>query len=236
MQIEGADYPEDVLKQRSTTIADASGGVGRAELLLLREMTHRINNELTSMIGFVSLIAARSADDGAKLALAEVSVHLHQYARLHRVLQMPPENRLINAGSYLRGLCRAISGAKLERSRIKLVFVEHPIQLHSLQCWRLGMIVSELITNSYRHAFGEHGGTIRVELKRRGFRAECRVTDDGGSSDNVRSGHGLNIVRQLAAELDGEIDLALGKEGAVALVSFPILKELQDDQAIALEL
>ena len=182
------------------------------------------------------LIAARSADSGAKLALAEVLMHLHQYARLHRVLQMPPENRLIDAAGYLRGLCRAMSGAKLERSQIKLVFIEHPLELHSLQCWRLGMIVSELITNSYRHAFGEHGGTIRVELKRRGSRAECRVADDGGSSDRVRSGRGLNIVRQLVAALGGEIDLAFGKEGAVALVSFPILKELQDRQAIALDL
>jgi two-component sensor histidine kinase len=111
-----------------------------------------------------------------------------------------------------------------------------PVRLSSLQCWRLGMIVSELITNSYRHAFGDSGGTIRVELERRGFRADCRVTDDGGSPDIVRSGHGLNIVRGLARTLDGEIDLRFGRHGAVALMSFPILRQVQDGPQIAADL
>jgi len=220
MQIESENGSE---KMRSSTTTSGASGINPEELLLLREMSHRFNNQLTSVIGFVSLVAARSTNCGARLALAEVVTHLHEYARLHRLLQMPRENRVIDATAYLRELCRAISRAKLESSRIELEFIEYPIQLHSLQCWRLGMIVSELITNSYRHAFGESGGTICVELKRRGSRAECRVADDGGSSDIARSGHGLNIVRQLADALDAEIDLAFGKDGAVVLVSFPML-------------
>lgn len=54
MQIERAITPDDALKRRSTMIGDASGGVSPAELLLVREMTHRVNNELTSMIGCIS--------------------------------------------------------------------------------------------------------------------------------------------------------------------------------------
>jgi two-component sensor histidine kinase len=231
MRTEGANGQEQLHMPGSVTTGDA-GGINPAELLLLREMTHRINNELTSMIGFVSLVAARSTNDSAKLALAEVLMHLHEYARLHRVLQIPTENRLIDATSYLRGLCQAISRAKPESSRIELVFVEHPILLHSLQCWRLGMILSELITNSYRHAFGESGGTISVELRRRGSRAECRVADDGRSSGNARFGHGLSIVRQLVDALDGQIDLTLGKDGTVGLISFPIFKQVRDHSAI----
>jgi two-component sensor histidine kinase len=202
--------------------ASVPSGVSPAELLLLREITHRIKNELTSTIGYISLLAARSTNCGARLALAEVIEHLHDHAHLYQVLQMPAENCLINATAYLRALCQTISRAKLENSQIELVLVEHPIQLYSLQCWRLGMIVSELITNSYRHAFGDDGGTIRVELKKLGYFAECRVTDDGSSSDIVRPGHGINIVRQLADTLDGEIDLRFGQDGAVAVVSFPL--------------
>ena len=111
------------------------------------------------------------------------------------------------------------------------MLVEHQIQLHSLQCWRLGMIISELITNSYRHAFGDNGGTICVELKRRGNIAECRVTDDGSSSDIVRSGHGLSIVRQLAGTLGGNIDLQFGQDGAVAVLSFPMPMQTLEGQA-----
>jgi two-component sensor histidine kinase len=227
MQIESENAPEQIPSHSATTTGDARR-INPSELLLLSEITHRINNELTSMIGFASLVSARSTNCCTKLALTEVIEQLREYARLHRVLLMPTENRLVDATAYLRMLCQAISRAKLKSSKTQLVFVEHPIRLYSLQCWRLGMIVSELITNSHRHAFGESGGTIYVELKRRGSRAECRVADNGGSSDIVRPGHGLQIVHQLADVLDGEFDLRFGENGTVALISFPVLKQVHD--------
>jgi two-component sensor histidine kinase len=202
------------------------------ELLLLREMTHRINNELTSMIGMVSVAAARSTSSATKLALVKVIERLNDQARLYRVLQMPAETRFVDATEFLRALCQAISRAKLQTSGIELVLVEHPIRLTSRQCWRLGMIISELITNSYRHAFGDGRGTIRVELKKCGTYAECRVSDDGCSSDIVRSGHGHDIIRQLASTLDGEIDLRFGQDGAVAVLSFPIASRMRDGPVI----
>jgi two-component sensor histidine kinase len=45
------------------------------------------------------------------------------------------------------------------------------------RCWRLGLIVSELITNAERHAFRNAGGCIRVKLLPSQSFAECRVTD-----------------------------------------------------------
>src|SRR5215469_13076899 len=126
MQITSEKCAEGTDRINPTTAGQATP-VRPAELLLLREMTHRINNELTSMIGFVSRVAARSTNCGARLALAEVIEQLHDHAHLHRVLQMPIENRLINATAYLRVLCQAISRAKLEGRRIELVLVEHSI-------------------------------------------------------------------------------------------------------------
>jgi len=227
MQIESESGPQEIRSYSLTNTGDTRGA-NPTELLLLREITHRVNNELMSMIGFASLVATRSTNCSAKTALAEVIKQLHEHARLHRVLQMPSENRLIDGTAYLRTLCQAISHAKLKNSKIELVLVEHPIRLYSLRCWRLGMIVSELITNSHRHAFDESGGTIQVELKRRGCGAECRVTDNGGSSGVVQSGNGLQIVRQLADMLGGEFDFRFDENGAVALVSFPVPEQVHD--------
>jgi two-component sensor histidine kinase len=98
----------------------SSISVSPAELLLLREMTHRIKNELTSTIGYISLLAARSTNCAAKLALAEVIENLHDHAALYQELQIPAEDCLINATAYLRALCRAIARAKLENSGIEL--------------------------------------------------------------------------------------------------------------------
>jgi two-component sensor histidine kinase len=203
------------------------------EFLLLREMTHRINNELTSTISLISLLAARSDNRDVKVALTGVSEHLFDHARIYRALQMPTADRWTDATAYLRELCRSISRAKLQHNGIELLLVEHPIRLSSMQCWRLGMIVSEFITNSCKHAFTEKGGTIRIELRKRGSFAECRVTDDGSSSEIVRSGRGLKIVRQLALALNGDVDLRFGEDGAIAIMSFPIANPAQDGGRIA---
>jgi len=140
-------------------------GLGCETRLLLREFTHRVNNDFTSAISVVSLAAARSRSDEVKAALSAVQDRLLSYASVHRALQMPEHSTLVEAASYLRQLCRAISCSKLECRGIRLVLAVQQLRMDSDACWRLGMIVSELVTNAARHAFGEGGGEIRVELK-----------------------------------------------------------------------
>jgi two-component sensor histidine kinase len=196
------------------------------EFVLLQEMAHRINNELTSTISIISCTAERSNNCEVKVALAQVTEHLCDHARVYRALQMPTTNRLIDAAAYLRELCQSISRAKLRHNGIELLLVEHPVELSSAQCWRLGLIVSELITNASRHAFAGGGGTIRVELKKREANVECRVADDGSGPENIRPGQGLGIIQQLARGLNGRISQRFGAKGAVTIVSFPIEKTI----------
>ena len=189
--------------------------------LLLREFSHRINNEFASAIGVISIAAARSADDEAKVALAAVQDRLQNYALVHHALQMPEDVSCIDAAAYLRQLCLAISRSKLERKGIELRFVERTFRMNSERCWRLGLIVSELITNAERHAFRNGGGSIRVELLPSLSFVECRVTDNGTAEANARPGHGLKIVEALAKSLGGTIDQRFGPHGATAVLIFP---------------
>jgi two-component sensor histidine kinase len=188
--------------------------------LLLREFSHRINNEFTSAIGAIS-IAARSANNEAKAALAAVQDQLQNYAQVHHALQLPEHSSCIDAAAYLQQLCRAISRSKLDRKGIELRLVERPFRMDSERCWRLGLIVSELITNAERHAFRNAGGCIRVELLPSQSFAECRVTDDGANEGNIRPGHGLTIVDALARSLGGTFDQQFGPQGATSVLIFP---------------
>jgi two-component sensor histidine kinase len=96
--------------------------------LLLREFSHRINNELTSAIGAVSIAAARAVNDETKAALAVVEDRLHNYAQVHHALQMPDHSSRIDAAAYLHQLCRAISRSKLDDKGIELRLVENPLR------------------------------------------------------------------------------------------------------------
>jgi two-component sensor histidine kinase len=217
------------------TIHDASdGGVsgfgpydgyGFEEHLLLQELTHRINNELASTIGFVTLTAVQSKSAEVKIALAGVIQHVHESARIYRALQMPAADNWIDAAEYLRELCQSISRAKLQYSDIELVLLESPLELNAFRCWRLGMIVSELIANASRHAFCGGGGKIQVELRNRGDYVECSVTDNGsGLVSFGRPGQGFKIIRSLSCDLGGKINHRFGACGTIATLTFPLVE------------
>jgi two-component sensor histidine kinase len=199
-------------------------GMRTDEDLLLREITHRINNELTSTIGLVALTAARSGNDEVKTAMAGVIQHIRDFASVHRSLQMPGDDHPIDAAVYLRDLCRSISVARLQYKNIELLFRESPLNLGAQRCWRMGMILSELIANASRHAFHGDGGSIEVVLSSHGLLTECTVSDNGSAAANVLPGQGMKIVRALAGDLHGSIDHCFGPRGTIVTLSFPLVE------------
>jgi two-component sensor histidine kinase len=195
--------------------------------VLLREITHRVKNEFASAIQVVSFAAEKSRDRNVKAALTDVVEKLHDYARVHRALQIPSDNDCIDASAYLRELCGSISRSKLENRNIELVLVDRSFRMSSERCWLLGMIIAELIANAARHAFDQNGGTIRIECRSFGDFVECRVSDNGSASTpDVRPGSGLRIIDALAQKLDAEFQFNLGEVGSEALIILPLERDI----------
>jgi two-component sensor histidine kinase len=190
--------------------------------LLLREFTHRINNELTSAICMIAVATMRSENRRVKHALSEVENRLRAYAEVNQTLRMPNHVTSVDVGTYLKKLCRAISRAKLDFREIELTFVERPFLMGSDRCWRLGLIVFELVTNSARHAFGEGGGSICVELVPLRSAIECHVSDNGRSEMTVGAGQGCQIIEALVRSLDGRITQHFGCSGSRSRVHIPL--------------
>src|SRR5262249_49394233 len=158
--------------------------------------------ELTSAIYLISVEAVRSENVAVKHALNDVVELLHQYADVHQALNVPDQETLVDAADYLQQLCFSISRSKLNRLIIRLVFAADPLLLQSDRCWRLGLIVNELLTNVARHARFEGGaGEVTVELRDVGTFASCKVSDNGVAPEVVRSGRGLTTIGDLAESL-----------------------------------
>ena len=192
----------------------------KGERLLLAELTHRINNEFAAASGLVSLAAARISAPDVKEVLADVKNRLANFARVQQALQVPALRISVDATDYLQKLCVAISESKLSERGITLRLTAPPLQLNSEQCWRLGLIVSELISNCARHAFAAKGGHIQVEISARGPFVSCVVADDGSSPEEIVPGNGLRIVEALARELPGHIEQRFGSDGSVSGIVF----------------
>ena len=191
--------------------------------LLLRELNHRIKNELTSTICAVSAKAVRSDSVAVKTALLDVVDLLHQCADVHRAQQMPDQGRLTDAARYLQQLCFSITKYRLDRLAIRVLFSADDLRLEGERCWKLGLIVSELTTNVARHAqFGARHPELRVELLLAGNVVKCRVSDNGSAPEPIRRGRGLAIIGELASSLGGRVHTSCAAEGYSFLLTFPL--------------
>jgi two-component sensor histidine kinase len=197
------------------------------EQLLVEELTHRMNNEFAAAIAVVSRAAARSPNGEVRSALAKVEERLHSYVQVNRCLHIWSQDTVIDASVHLRRLCQSISRSRLDCRGIELQFAGRPLQMNSDRCRRLGMIISELITNATRHAFGDGGGKIQVELFQRGPFVNCRVADNGTAPEKIRPGRGSAIVEGLIASLDGTINRYFGPGGTVSDINFSVCSRAQ---------
>jgi two-component sensor histidine kinase len=196
--------------------------------LLLRELNHRVNNELTSTICTISAKAVGSDDVAVKAALLDVVDLLHGYADVHKALRMPDPGRLTDAARYLQHLCFSITKCRLDRLSIRLLCSADDLRLEGERCWKLGLIVSELLTNVARHArFDDRRSEAKVKLLLAGNVVRCAVSDNGSASDLAVRGRGLTIVGELAGNLGGRFHASCAAEGSSFLVTFPLTESEQ---------
>ena len=197
-------------------------------LLLLRELNHRVNNELTSAISTVSAKAVESDDVAVKAALLDVVDLLHGYADVHKALRTPDPGHLTDAARYLQHLCFSITKYRLNRLSIRLLFSADDLRLEGERCWKLGLIVSELLTNVARHAlFDDRHPEAKVKLLLAGNVVRCAVSDNGSASDLIVRGRGLTIVGELASSLGGRVHASCAAEGSSFLLTFPLTEAEQ---------
>jgi two-component sensor histidine kinase len=196
--------------------------------LLLRELNHRINNELTSAICAVSVKAVQSDSVSVKAALLDVVDLLHQCADVHRALHIPDQGRLTDAARYLQQVCFSITKYRLDRLAIHMLFSADDLRLEGERCWKLGLIVSELLTNVARHAqFDASQPELRVELRLAGNVVKCRVSDNGSAPEPTRRGRGLTIIGELVSSLNGHVHTSCAAEGFYVLLTFPLTEAEQ---------
>jgi two-component sensor histidine kinase len=191
-------------------------------LLYVTELVHRVQNEYAKAISLASIIAATSSNPEAKAALRQVRDHLYAAAETHRVLRPPQPGGLVDFAADLTQLCRAMASAGLDQRGIALhLTISGPVLLDAVRCWRANLILSELITNASRHAFGGGGGRISVGVTTACGWVGCRISDDGNAAPTPKPGLGSRLVDALAADLEGSVGRRYTKSGAIITLTFP---------------
>lgn len=198
---------------------------------LFKEMRHRISNNL-AVVGAMLNAQKRALPEGdAANALAQASARLHLVARMQRDLY-DPERQTLDIASYLETLGPDIIET-MDAGHVRYeADVEH-VDVDADLALPLGLIATELISNSVEHAFaGKRPGVIRISLRREPALdqdGQCKgmvlsVADDGPGwpadfNPAASQSLGMRIVMSLAQQIDGEFEYR-NEGGAVSTLRF----------------
>ena len=193
-----------------------------APLHLVEEINHRVINEYTEAIASLSLAASRAANETTKEALASAADRLRDHAESHRSLLPPSLQSGTNLADYIGRICIAFAQSTLAEREILLVLDADDIILPADRCWRIGLVLAELIRNAARHGLKGRSGQISVHVAERGGQLMCLVRDTGHSTPGGTPGRGQRLVLSLVNDLGGTVEWSFAADGARALVRLPL--------------
>jgi two-component sensor histidine kinase len=188
---------------------------------LLREIHHRVKNNLQVTMSLLNIQARRTADAEARRVLAEARGRINALALVHRTLYENDDLRTVAMRPFLEQLLHYLCEASSVFGTEVATRVEaEDIELDPDHAIPAALFVTEAVTNAYKHAFGEGAsGRVTVKLTREADgRIAVAVSDNGrGFEDADCEGMGSSLMLALARRLDGEMARGTGPEGGACV-------------------
>lgn len=183
----------------------------REKEVLLAEIHHRVKNNLAVITGLLELQQYNTELDEAREVLRESQLRINSIALIHEKLYQNENLSQISIDVYLNELIAIITDSmNTGETAVDIQVESEPAFLTINQAIPCGLILNELITNSFKHAFPEADrGTIDIKLVKQGCRVEFEYADDGvGIPDGVAldapSSLGLTLIQTLSRQLQGQ--------------------------------
>jgi PAS domain S-box-containing protein len=216
------DISEHVRTQKALSSALA------AKELLLKEVHHRVKNNLQVISSLLSMQAASMQDPTASRSLQDSQERVQCMALIHERLNRNGEPDWIDFREYAAALARDLFYSYgVDSERIRLRFELDPISLGFHQAIPCGLILNELLTNSLKHAFpSDRAGQILVKLSwQAGRPVKLTVADNGVGLPaefhwKDSQSLGLRIISILGRQLDATVEREPGS-GTVFSLEFP---------------
>ncbi len=188
--------------------------------VLLREIHHRVKNNLQVISSLLSLQADHVEDPQIVAAFRETQARVRSMSLIHEELYQASNLARVNFSDYLRRLTGYLANAYGVGGRVRIHMDVRDVLLGVDTAIPLGLIVNELVSNALKHAFpdGRHGEIAlwltRIEDEADQHWYELVVQDNGkGFPDNVdyrnTDSLGLQLVQVLSRQLRGHVELSV---------------------------
>lgn len=219
---------EGEIVERQKAQVQAEKSLGEKELLL-REIHHRVKNNMQIVSSLLRLQAKRQEDQTTKDILDDSRSRISAMSLIHESLYRPENLTGVYLRRYIQELAlNLFASYDIEPGRIVFITDVEPISLNIETATPCGLIINELVTNSLKYAFPDgRQGEVGISLKRlgNGEKYQLRVADNGvglpvGLDIRRTKSLGLQLVVNLAEnQLSGEVTVEAGP-GTAFVVTF----------------
>ncbi len=176
---------------------------------LLKEVHHRIKNNIASILGLLSMQAGATDNAEARSALQDAISRVHSIHVLYEKLLIGKDYQDVSVKSYIESLIASLVSVFPESKTITIEKKIADFHMNSKKLVSVGIIINELLTNIFKYAFtGKDNNRIFIEFTQTDTNAMLTIRDNGiGINEqitrNKTPGFGLMIVKMLAEQLEG---------------------------------
>ncbi len=203
---------------------EASQGATQTEATLRREFLHNVSTHMQALSGIVDA-AVRKLPPGPERDIVHQLKGRIRGAALVYEISEALQNDPVEIGGVISTIASALKSMYRPWRRVQLNVSGTPVELPVAVASPLAMIVNELVTNCFKHAFPDNRfGKIDVSYGRVGPAFDLRVADDGIGFDpaEVSAGMGRPTILQLVRGLGGSADWRTGATGTDVTLRVPL--------------
>ena len=195
---------------------------------LLKEIHHRVNNNLQIVISLLNTQLAYLDDESAAIAIRDSQQRMRAMSLIHQRLYHSDKLATVDIQNYIRELISYLDDNFNVNHRIRFLLELPVLELNVSQAVPVGLILNEAITNAIKYAFpGNQSGTITVTVREiENDHILLLISDNGaglpvGFDMSASRTLGINLMQGLARQLNGTFTMK-GQQGTVVAVSFPL--------------
>ena len=197
--------------------------------ILLKEIHHRVKNNMQVISSILNLQAGYVEDARARALFADCQGRVQSMAMIHEKLYRSANLATLDFGQHVRELAQGMVSSFGEvAERVRLQIEAEAVALDIDSAIPVGLILNELVTNALKYAFpGGRAGTLRIALRLDGpEQILLSVADDGiGLPEGLEVGRsrslGLKMIHSLTRQIGGQVEIRRGT-GVEFRIRFPL--------------
>ena len=197
--------------------------------VLLQEVHHRVKNNFQTVASLLSMQSNQCKEDASREALKIAHDRIYSMAAVHALLYQSNSFSQINISDFIEDISANVQSSQAGLfCNISMQTEVESFDISLELAIPLGLILNELITNSYKHAFADsQQGNISIKIDKQKNNCHCIYEDNGSGipeesiSSIYTKGLGLELVKILTDQLNGEINFE-NNDGYKCQLSFPL--------------